>query len=209
MLRIVFTFIILLIVVGLVAYLIITEKPSPTSSPSSASIYGVNSVASNPKEELVQYFAMNWTNLAPVFLNNCDGEPSIPPEIMNDFKGRFGHYFKNKAEDMDPMLKHYSNGTYERNFQMEVKEICKTLNAMGEFINTPRYPARQLKELAVEIERLHNEHFPQAVFISVILDRMLSICNTYPEYTIDQIVNTHDLLTISIIFYLSKPKNTQ
>jgi hypothetical protein len=163
----------------------------------------------NPKEELVQYFAMNWTNLAPVFLNNCEGDPYIPPEIMNDFKGRFGHYFKNSTEDIDPMLKHYSNGTYERNFQMEVKEICKTLKAMGEFINTPRCPARQLKELAVEIERLHNEHFPQAVFISVILDHMLKICNSYPEYTIDQIVNTHDLLTTSVIFYLSKPNNTQ
>jgi hypothetical protein len=165
----------------------------------------------SPKEELVQYFAMNWTQLAPVFLNpsNCEGDPYIPPEIMNDFKGRFGHYFKNTAEDMDPMLKHYSNGTYERNFKMEVKEICKTLRAMGEFINTPRYPARQLKELAVEIERLHNEHFPQAVFISVILDHMLKMCNTYPEYTIDQVVNTHDLLTTSVIFYLSKPNNTQ
>jgi hypothetical protein len=163
----------------------------------------------NPKEELVQYFAMNWTQLAPVFLNNCDSDPYIPPEIMNDFKERFGHYFKNTAEDIDPMLKHYSNGTYERNFQMEVREICKTLNAMGDFINSPRYPARQLKDLAVEIERLHNEHFPQAVFIAVILDRMLSICNKYPEYTIDQVVNTHDLLTISVIFYLSKPKNTQ
>jgi hypothetical protein len=163
----------------------------------------------NPKEELVQYFAMNWTQLAPVFLNNCDSDPYIPPEIMNDFKERFGHYFKNTAEDIDPMLKHYSNGTYERNFQMEVREICKTLNAMGDFINSPRYPARQLKDLAVEIERLHNEHFPQAVFIAVILDRMLSICNKYPEYTIDQVVNTHDLLTISVIFYLSKPNNTQ
>ena len=163
----------------------------------------------NPKEELVQYFAMNWTQLAPVFLNNCDSDPYIPPEIMNNFKERFGHYFKNTAEDIDPMLKHYSNGTYERNFQMEVREICKTLNAMGDFINGPRYPAIQLKDLAVEIERLHNEHFPQAVFISVILDRMLSICNKYPEYSIDQVVNTHDLLTISVIFYLSKPKNTQ
>jgi hypothetical protein len=194
--------IIVLFIIGIIYHL----------STSKESLLYANIIAkppTNPKEELVQYFAMNWTQLAPVFLNNCESDPYIPPEIMNDFKGRFGHYFKNKAEDIDPILKHYSNGTYERNFQMEVKEICKTLNAMGDFINGPRYPAIQLKDLAVEIERLHNEHFPQAVFIAVILDRMLSICNKYPEYTIDQVVNTHDLLTISVIFYLSKPKNTQ
>jgi hypothetical protein len=189
----------------LLTYLIIKEKPSPSPSPSPSSSCNND----NPKDELVQYFAMNWTTLAPVFLNNCNGTEDVPVELMNNFKTRFGHYFKNSAEDIDPMLKHYTNGTYERNFKMEIKEICKTLNSMGDFINSPRYPAIQLKELAKEIEKLHNEHFPQAVFIAVILDRMLTICNTYPEYTIDQIVNTHDLLTISIIFYLTKPKNTQ
>jgi hypothetical protein len=195
--------IILLLIGGMVLYL------SNTSIKETIYATVLTKPPTNPKEELVQYFAMNWTQLAPVFLNNCEGDPYIPSELMNDFKERFGHYFKNKTEDIDPMLKHYSNGTYERNFKMEIKEICKTLTAMGEFINTPRYPARQLKELAIEIERLHNEHFPQAVFIAVILDHMLKVCNTYPEYTIDQVVNTHDLLTTSIIFYLSKPNNTQ
>ncbi len=163
----------------------------------------------NPKDELVQYFASNWSRLAPILIkDNCDDE-SVPPELMNEFKMKFGKYFESEVEKYDPMMKTYVNGTYERNFKMEIKEICKTLTALGNFINSVRYPARQLKEVAVEIERLHTEHFPQAVFISVILDRMLKICNTYPEYTIDQIVNTNDPLTISIIFYLSKPKNTQ
>ncbi len=163
----------------------------------------------NPKDELVQYFASNWSRLAPILIkDNCDDE-YVPPELMNEFKMKFGKYFESEVEKYDPMMKTYVNGTYERNFKMEIKEICKTLTALGNFINSVRYPARQLKEVAVEIERLHTEHFPQAVFISVILDRMLKICNTYPEYTIDQIVNTNDPLTISIIFYLSKPKNTQ
>ena len=163
----------------------------------------------NPKDELVQYFASNWSRLAPILIkDNCDDE-YVPPELMNEFKMKFGKYFESEVEKYDPMMKTYVNGTYERNFKMEIKEICKTLTALGNFINSVRYPARQLKEVAVEIERLHTEHFPQAVFISVILDRMLQICNNYPEYTIDQIVNTNDPLTISIIFYLSKPKNTQ
>jgi hypothetical protein len=163
----------------------------------------------NPKEELVQYFASNWPRLAPIFIkDNCDDE-YVPLELMNEFKMKFGHFFENKSEQIDPMMKHYLNGTYERNFKMEIKEICKTLTALGNFINNSKYPARQLKEVAIELERLHTEHFPQAVFISVIIDRMLQICNTYPEYNTDQISNTHDLLTISIIFYLTKPKNTQ
>ncbi len=163
----------------------------------------------NPKDELVQYFASNWPRLAPILIkDNCDDE-YVPTELMNEFKMKFGSYFENKNEQSDPMMKHYLNGTYERNFKMEIKEICKTLTALGNFINSAKYPAIQLKEVAVELERLHTEHFPQAVFISVIIDRMLQICNTYPEYNVDQIANTNDLLTISIIFYLTKPKNTQ
>lgn len=163
----------------------------------------------SPKDELVQYFALNWPRLAPIFIkDNCDDE-YVPSELMEEFKMKFGHFFESKSEQFDPLLKKYMNGTYERNFKMEIKEICKTLTALGNFLTTGKYPARQLKEVAVEIERLHTEHFPQAVFISVILDRMLQICNTYPEYSTDQIANTNDLLTISIIFYLTKPKNTQ
>jgi hypothetical protein len=163
----------------------------------------------NPKDELVQYFASNWARLAPILIkDNCDDE-YVPSELMNEFKMKFGHFFEDKSEQTDPMMKHYLNGTYERNFKMEIKEICKTLTALGNFINSVKYPARQLKEIAIELERLHTEHFPQAVFISIIIDRMLQICNKYPEYNTDQIANTNDLLTISIIFYLTKPKNTQ
>ncbi len=161
----------------------------------------------SPKEELIQFFATNWAKLAPYIIRkDCDDE-NIPQEIINEFKVRFGHYFKNKNEDNDPMLQHYSNNTYERTFKMEFSEMCKTLKAMGDFITN--YPSRDqavsLKDLGKEIERLHTEHFPQAVFISVILERMLEVCNKFPEYNVDQIVNTHDLLTMTIIFYLVMP----
>lgn len=162
-----------------------------------------------PKEELVEYFAKNFPRLAPVLIkDNCENE-DVPDELMTEFKARFGVYFKNKNEDIDPMLKHYSHNSYERNFKFEIKEICKTFKSLGEYINSVHYPAMKLKDLAKEIERLHSEHFPQAVFISVILDRMLEVCNKYPEYNTNQIVNTHDLLTTSVIFYLTKPNNTQ
>jgi hypothetical protein len=186
----------LLCVIGIVIYIIVNKEglqfaPIFTSPPQS------------PKEELVEYFARNWTRLAPIFIkDNCDDE-NIPPEILQEFKDRFGHYFKNKSEDSDPVLKHYMQNTYERNFKMEIKEVCKTMLALKKFINDTHYPSLQLKDLAKEIDRLHSEHYPQAVFISVILDRLLQICNTFPEYNIDQIVNTHDLLTISVIFYLT------
>ncbi len=62
-----------------------------------------------------------------------------------------------------------------------------------------------LRGVAIQ-NSVHTEHYPQAVFIAVILDRMLQICNTFPEYNIDQITNTHDLLTISVIFYLTVNK---
>jgi hypothetical protein len=195
-----------LFVVSILLYLAVRKEqivftPISTSYPQTQT--------NTPKDELIQYFAQNFPRLAPIFIkDNCDDE-YVPPELMNEFKIKFGNYFKNKSEDKDPILKHYIHNTYERNFKMEINEICKTLNSLGKFINSPKYPALQLKDLAKEIDRLHSEHFPQAVFISVILDRMMQICNTYPEYSTDQIVNTHDLLTISIIFYLTKPTNTQ
>jgi len=164
-------------------------------------------VMGSPKEDLIQYFVTNWAKLAPYIIRkDCDNE-NIPPEILVDFKNKFGHYFKNKHEANDPMLEHYSNNTYERTFKMEFTEMCKTLKALGDFITTSpiRHQAISLKELGKEIERLHTEHFPQAVFISVILERILEVCNKYPEYNVDQIVNTHDLLTTTIIFYLVMP----
>ena len=61
----------------------------------------------SPKEELVEYFARNWTRLAPIFIkDDCDDE-NIPSEILQEFKDRFGHYFKNKSEEADPVLKYY------------------------------------------------------------------------------------------------------
>ena len=164
-------------------------------------------IVASPKEDLIQYFVTNWAKLAPYIIRkDCDNE-NIPPEILADFKKKFGHYFKNKHEEHDPMLQHYSNNTYERTFKMEFTEMCKTLKALGDFMTTSpiRHQALSLKELGKEIERLHTEHFPQAVFISVILERMIDICNKYPEYNVDQIVNTHDLLTTTIIFYLVMP----
>lgn len=194
--------IITVLIVGLVVYLMVRKEPIVfmpmfTNKPQT------------PKDELVEYFSRNFPRLAPILIKeNCESE-DIPDELMNEFKERFGFYFKNKSEDIDPMLKHYANNSYERNFKFEIKEICKTFKSLGEYINSEHYPAMKLKDLSKEIERLHSEHFPQAVFISVILDRMLEVCNKYPEYNTDQIVNTHDLLTTSIIFYLTKPNNTQ
>ncbi len=197
-----YTIIISIFIVGLIVYLMVRKEPIVfmpmfTNKPQT------------PKDELVEFFARNFPRLAPVLIKeNCENE-NVPEELINEFKSRFGSYFKNKNEDIDPMLKHYSNNSYERNFKFEIKEICKTFKSLSEFINSVHYPAMQLKDLAKEIERLHTEHFPQAVFISVILDRMLEVCNKYPEYNTDQIVNTHDLLTTSVVFYLTKPTNTQ
>jgi hypothetical protein len=181
-------------------YLSVRTEPGyfltvPTSKPNS------------PKDELIQYFADNWARLAPLIIRkDCDNE-NIPSEIIYEFKNKFSHYFTNKAENSDPMLKHYSNNTFERTFKMEFNEMCKTLKSLGEYIQKKpiTQQAVSLKDLGKEIERLHTEHFPQAVFISIILDRMLQVCNKYPEYNIDQIVNTHDLLTTTIIFYLVMP----
>ncbi len=197
-----YTIIISIFIVGLIVYLMVRKEPIVfmpmfTNKPQT------------PKDELVEFFARNFPRLAPVLIKeNCENE-NVPEELINEFKSRFGSYFKNKNEDIDPMLKHYSNNSYERNFKFEIKEICKTFKSLSEFINSVHYPAMQLKDLAKEIERLHTEHFPQAVFISVILDRMLEVCNKYPDYNTDQIVNTHDLLTTSVVFYLTKPNNTQ
>jgi len=197
-----FTIIISILIVSIILYLAVRKEPIVfmpmfTDKPQT------------PKDELVEYFARNFPRLAPVLIKeNCESE-EVPEELMNEFKARFGSYFKNKNEDIDPMLKHYTNNSYERNFKFEIKEICKTFKSLGEYINSERYPAMKLQDLAKEIERLHSEHFPQAVFISVILDRMLEVCNKYPDYNTDQIVNTHDLLTTSVVFYLSKPTNTQ
>ena len=168
------------------------------------------SKTNKPKEDLVQYFAHNWPTLAPVmFKSNCDDD-CVSDEVMVEFKKRFGDYFKDKDEENDPVIKHYANLTYERTFKMEFKEICKTLNKLRDFINN--YPVKdrdlRLKDIATEIQNLHADHFPQAVFISVILDRMLMICNKFPDYTINQVTYTGDLLTTSIIYYLYIPKNT-
>jgi hypothetical protein len=188
-----------IIVIGVLTYISLRTETGyfsvvPISKPKS------------PKEQLVDYFAMNWSRLATVLIRkNCEDD-NIPQELIDEFKYQFGHLFMN-SEVQDPMLKHYTNGTYERNFKMEINEMCKILNSLGDFIN--QYPTQlkqvNLKTLGQEIERLHTEHFPQAVFISVILDRMLEICKKYPEYNINQIANTNDLLTTSVIFYLYMP----
>ena len=197
-----YTIVLTVLIVGIIIYLMVRKEPITfmpifTNKPQT------------PKEELVEYFAKNFPRLAPVLIkDNCENE-DIPDELMSEFKARFGFYFKNKNEDIDPMLKHYAHNSYERNFKFEIKEICKTFKSLGEYVNSVHYPAMKLKDLAKEIERLHSEHFPQAVFISVILDRMLEVCNKYPEYNTDQIVNTHDLLTTTVVFYLTKPTNTQ
>jgi hypothetical protein len=164
-------------------------------------------IPSNPKEELIQYFATNWAKIASViFKKDCDDE-NIPQDFLDEFKNKFGHYFKNKYAESDPLLSHYINGTYERTFKMEFKEMCTTLKKLGDYIN--KYPVNKkdidLKTLAKKLEILHTEHFPQAVFISVILERMIEVCNEYPNYNINQIANTHDQLTMSIIFYLFMP----
>ncbi len=189
------------IVIGVLMYMRVrTEHMElPTSIPTS--------IPTNPKEELIQYFATNWVKIASViFKKNCDDE-NIPQDFLNEFKNKFGHYFKNKHADLDPVLNHYVNGTYERTFKMEFKEICTTLKKLGDFINS--YPTDKkdidLKTLGKQLEVLHTEHFPQAVFISVILERMIEVCKEYPDYNINQISNTHDQLTMSIIFYLYMP----
>ncbi len=181
----------------------------PTSVPTNAATF-LHKKTDKPKDDLIQYFAQNWPKLAPImFRSNCEDD-CVTDEIMTEFKKKFGDYFKDKDEENDPVIKHYANLTYERTFKMEFKEICKTLNKLRDFINN--YPVKErdlrLKDIAVEIHKLHADHFPQAVFISVILDRMLQICNKYPEYTINQVTYTGDLLTTSIIYYLYLPKET-
>jgi hypothetical protein len=196
---IIIVIILTLVVIGVLTYMSLRTETGyfsvvPISKPKS------------PKDQLVDYFAMNWSRIATVLVRkNCEDD-NIPQEFIDEFKDQFGHLFMNQ-EVQDPMLKHYTNGTYERNFKMEINEMCKTLNSLGDFINKYPTPLKQvdLKTLGKEIERLHTEHFPQAVFISVILDRMLEICKKYPEYNINQIANTQDLLTMSVIFYLYMP----
>ena len=156
----------------------------------------------NPKEELVNYFAVNWSRLAPILIKKDCEDDYVPQEIITEFSNKFGHYFKHQNEKIDPMLSHYSNGTFERTFKMEIKEICKTLNSLSDFINS-KNNSLELNQLVKEIERLHTDHFPQAVFIAVILDRMLETFKKFPNYNISQISNTNDLLTISIISYLT------
>ena len=162
----------------------------------------------NPKDELINYFAVNWNRLSPILIkNDCDDE-YIPQEILDEFNNKFGHYFRNKNEQIDPVLTHFTNGTYERNFKKEIQEICKTLNSLSDFLNkNNQNSSLELNQLGKEIERLHTEHFPQAVFIAVILDRMLQICKKYPNYNINQITDTKDLLTISIILSLTPKTN--
>lgn len=199
----------LIIIISLIFIIVISNNnggllPTPTGG----NVSGYLTPKTNkPKEDLVQYFAHNWPRLAPVmFKSNCEDD-CVSDEIMAEFKNRFGDYFKDKDEDNDPVIKHYANLTYERTFKMEFKEICKTLNKMRDFINNHPVKDRdlRLKDIAKEIENLHADHFPQAVFISVILDRMLIICNKFPEYTINQVTYTGDLLTTSIIYYLYTP----
>ena len=160
----------------------------------------------NPKEELVNYFALNWSRLAPILIKKDCEDDYVPQEIITEFSNKFGHYFKHQNEKIDPMLSHYSNGTFERTFKMEIKEICKTLNSLSDFINS-KNNFLELNQLVKEIERLHTDHFPQAVFIAVILDRMLETFKKFPNYNISQISNTNDLLTISIISYLTSNYN--
>jgi len=201
----------LIIIISLIFIIVIGKNDKLLPTPTGGKGLGtITSLQHKPKEELVQYFAHNWPRLAPVmFKSNCEDD-CVSDEIMTEFKNKFGDYFKNKDEDNDPTIKHYANLTYERTFKMEFKEICKTLNKLKDFINNHPVKDRdlRLKDIAVEIEILHADHFPQAVFISVILDRMLIICNKFPEYTIKQITYTGDLLTTSIIYYLYLPKDT-
>ena len=166
----------------------------------------------NPKEELINYFAINWSRLAPILIKKDCEDDYVPQEIITEFNNKFSHYFKHQNEKIDPMLSHYSNGTFERTFKMEIKEICKTLNSLSDFINinsnsNSKNSSLELNQLIKEIERLHTEHFPQAVFIAVILDRILETCKKFPNYTISQISNTNDLLTMSIILYLTSNYN--
>ena len=162
----------------------------------------------NPKEELINYFAINWSRLAPILIKKDCEDDYVPQEIITEFSNKFSHYFKHQNEKIDPMLSHYSNGTFERTFKMEIKEICKTLNSLSDFINTnSKNSSLALNQLGKEIERLHTEHFPQAVFIAVILDRMLETCKKFHNFNISQISNTNDLLTISIILYLTSNYN--
>ena len=89
----------------------------------------------NPKEELINYFAVNWYRLAPILIKKDCEDDYVPQEIITEFNYKFSHYFKHQNEKIDPMLSHYSNGTFERTFKMEIKEICKTLNSLSNFIN--------------------------------------------------------------------------
>jgi len=153
----------------------------------------------NPKQELLEYFSENWARLSPYLITEDCERDCVPSFIISDFKARFGHYFTHRMEHQDVMLNKYANGTFERTLKMEFREICQTFIKLGEFIKKYQTKSVELRTLSKELERLHHEHFPQAVFISVIIERMINTFNKYPDYDINQISYVQDPLTISII----------
>uniref|UniRef100_A0A6C0E7U6 Uncharacterized protein n=1 Tax=viral metagenome TaxID=1070528 RepID=A0A6C0E7U6_9ZZZZ len=152
----------------------------------------------NPKKELIDYFARNWDNLKVYFINNNNkdcNDIKIPYELEEDFYNKFGDYFGVKSSDS--MMETFAFRNYQITFKMEFREICQSLTTLKKYLRDN--PDINLNILGKYLELLHNEHFPQAVFISVILDEMVRTCQKYPDLTLYQIAQTNSLLTMKII----------
>jgi hypothetical protein len=152
----------------------------------------------NPKKELIDYFAYNWDDLKIYLINNDCDNINIPIKLEETFYDTFGNYFSlNTSENTDTMMTTFAFRNYQMTFEMEFREICQILTMLKKYILN--HPDVHLNTLGKYLELLHHEHFPQAVFISVILDEMLRTCQTYPDLRLHQISQTNNLLTMKII----------
>jgi hypothetical protein len=149
----------------------------------------------NPKQELADYFAYNWDDLKVHFFSKDCNNIKIPIKLEEDFYNRFGQYFAFKNND--PVIEAFAFRNYQMTFKMEFREICQTLTTLKKYLLNNQ--DINLNSLGKYLELLHNEHFPQAVFIAVILDEMVRTCQKYPELTLHQIGQTNSLLTMKVI----------
>lgn len=154
----------------------------------------------NPKKELVEYFAYNWDNLKPYLLASDCQNLKMPENIQNEFKDKFGVYFLEKMPMSDPMVEKFREKHYQREFEMEFREICQTFTKLKTYLQGQAdLQSLKLKNLGHHLEWLHNQHFPQAVFISVILDEMVRTCQENPDLSVLEVSKTDSLLTMKAL----------
>ena len=189
-----------IIILTIAVIIILCFLYHPDISVTSNKTYEINKQLEvrNPKKELIDYFAHNWDNLKVYFINNNNkdcNDIKIPYELEEDFYNKFGDYFGVKSSDS--MMETFAFRNYQITFEMEFREICQSLTMLKKYLRDN--PDINLNILGKYLELLHNEHFPQAVFISVILDEMVRTCQKYPDLTLYQIAQTNSLLTMKII----------